>query len=496
MRLTCVRLSPHRRRYAGLLVPWLLVCVAALAACNADATSPEPRGKHAEPEVQTRSLSSNDPRFHATWPHVRDAQRLSKALDRYVKATVDQFTHEYGETDGGTSAPELNIAWRLVADDDEVVGVRLESYLFAGANGETAGRTWWYDRASGRLRANAGLVRSPAALETAVLAAIDDPDIDRSLVSSSLEQGAPDVDFTDDGRLRVRFAQYDVAPGSAGVVAVVLDEAATAALLSPFGERARQAAIDQPPLGDDLPSVPPSPETTAPTDPTDPATPPATDGATDGATGGATGGTDKPRVNCRKVKCVALTFDDGPVTDTNRLLRVLRRADAPATFFVLGQQVQTYPETLARVARQGHEIGIHTWDHRQLTTLRPRAIRGELVRAQLLVEQVTGHKPTLFRPPYGASDARVLRIARSLGLAQVLWSVDTLDWKNRAVPPIVAKVRGGARPGRIILMHDIHRTSVDAVPKVIKLLRRQGYHLVTVSELLGAPQPGRSYSQR
>lgn len=484
MRLTGVRLSPHGRRYAGLLVPWLLVCVAALAACNADAAGPEPRKRPAEPEVQTRSLSSNDPRFHATWPHVRDAQRLSKALDRYVKATVDQFSQEYGETEGGTAAPELNIAWRLVADDEEVVGVRLESYLFAGANGETTGRTWWYDRTSGRLRANTGLVHSPAALETAVLAAVADPDVDRALVSSSLRQGAPDVDFTDDGRLRVRFAQYDVAPGSAGVVAVVLDETATAALLSPYGEAARQAAIDQKPVGEDLPSVPPSPTTTAPTSPTAP--PPATDGP----------GKEQPRVNCRKVKCVALTFDDGPVTDTNRLLRVLRKAQAPATFFVLGQQVQTYPETLARVARQGHEIGIHTWDHRQLTTLRPRAIRGELVRTQLLVEQVTGHKPTLFRPPYGASDARVLRIARSLGLAQVLWSVDTLDWKNRAVPPIVAKVRGGARPGRIILMHDIHRTSVDAVPKVIKLLRRQGYHLVTVSELLGSPQPGRSYSQR
>ncbi|KAB2813006.1 polysaccharide deacetylase family protein [Pimelobacter simplex] len=487
-----MRHSTPRRRCAGLLVPWLLVCVAALAACNADAARPAPRDRHAEPEVETRSLSSNDPRFHASWPHVRDAHRLSKTLDRYVKTTVDEFAAEYGDTHGGTAAPELNIAWRLVADDDKVVGVRLESYLFAGANGETAGRTWWYDRTSGRLRANAGLVRGTAALEAAVLAAVADPDVDPALVSSSLRQGAPDVDFTDDGRLRVRFAQYDVAPGSSGVVAVVLDDAATEALLSPYGKRARAAAVGQKPVGEDLPSVPPATATT-PTPPTPP-TPPATAG-TPGTTPGATGKGRAP-VNCRKVKCVALTFDDGPVSDTNRLLRVLRRADAPATFFVLGQQVQTYPETLARVARQGHEIGIHTWDHRQLTTLRPRKIRGELVRSQLLVEQVTGHKPTLFRPPYGASDARVLRIARSLGLAQVLWSVDTLDWKNRAVRPILAKVRSGARPGRIILMHDIHRTSVDAVPRVIKLLRRKGYHLVTVSELLGTPQAGRSYSQR
>lgn len=479
MRLTGVRHSSPRRRAAGLLVPWLLVCVAALAGCDADAARTPSRDRHAEPEVVTRSLSSNDPRFHASWPHVRDAQRLSKALDRYVKTTVDEFAAEYGDTPGGTAVPELNIAWRLVADDDEVVGVRLESYLFAGANGETAGRTWWYDRASGRLRANAGLVRGTAALEAAVLAAVADPDVDPALVSSSLRQGAPDVDFTDDGRLRVRFAQYDVAPGSSGVVAVVLDEAATEALLSPYGRRAQAAAAGQKPVGEDLPSVPPA----APTTPTPPA-----------ATGGP--GKGRPPVNCRKVKCVALTFDDGPVTDTNRLLRVLRRADAPATFFVLGQQVQTYPETLARVARQGHEIGIHTWDHRQLTTLRPRKIRGELVRTQLLVEQVTGRKPSLFRPPYGASDARVLRIARSLGLAQVLWSVDTLDWKNRAVRPVLAQVRAGVRPGRIILMHDIHRTSVDAVPKVIKLLRRKGYHLVTVSELLGTPKPGRSYSQR
>ena len=201
-------------------------------------------------------------------------------------------------------------------------------------------------------------------------------------------------------------------------------------------------------------------------------------------------------VNCRRQKCIALTFDDGPGADTARLLRMLHRRHVAATFFVLGQQVRAHPELVARAARQGHEIGIHTWDHRNLTTLSPRRMRAELAGTVREVARTTGVRPTLLRPPYGASNQRVLRTARKLGLAQVLWSLDTFDWRTLAVRPTVRAVRQGARPGRIILMHDIHRTSVDAVPRVVRLLRRQGYHLVTVSQLLGHPRPGNTYSQR
>lgn len=201
-------------------------------------------------------------------------------------------------------------------------------------------------------------------------------------------------------------------------------------------------------------------------------------------------------VDCRRQKCIALTFDDGPVADTGRLLRMLRRQHVTATFFVLGQQVRAHPELVARAARQGHEIGIHTWDHRKLTTLSLRRIRAEMTGTVREVKRATGVRPTLLRPPYGASDQRVLRTARRLGLTQVLWSLDTFDWRTLDVRTTVRAVRRGARPGRIILMHDIHQASVDAVPRVIQVLRRQGYHLVTVSHLLGRTTPGTSFSQR
>ena len=480
--------TPRLRRLAGLLAG-LLVCAVALAACGISSARPNPAGHPARPEVDTRSVSSNEPRYHATWPQVRGARPLSDALEAYVDTQVRRFVAEASKGGrggkagkAGAAAPELNINWTLVADDAAVVGVRLERYLFSGANGATSGRTWWFDRTTGRVRPNGALVRSSDALRDAVLSALQAPsadpsahaDVDRGLVATSIAAGIDDLDLTKDGRLRIRFAQYDVAPGSSGVVTVILDQSVTRDLLTPFGLVARKAVA---PAASESPDQSPS---SSPGDPTSPA-PPAP---------------PVSKVDCRKEKCIALTFDDGPVADTTRLLRILRREHVPATFFVLGQQVQMYPDIVARAARQGHEIGIHTWDHRQLTTLAPRRMLAELARTQQEVADVTGVRPTLLRPPYGASNPRVLRTAGRLGLAQVLWSIDTRDWKTLAVRPTVKEVRRSARPGRIILMHDIHRTSVDAVPRVIAVLRRQGYRLVTVSELLGRPKAGHTYSQR
>ena len=173
-------------------------------------------------------------------------------------------------------------------------------------------------------------------------------------------------------------------------------------------------------------------------------------------------------VDCHKLKCVALTFDDGPGPYTNKLLNILKSNHAPATFFVLGESVQLYPADLRREAELGMEIGTHTWDHRDLTKLDSEKQAQEANSAAELISTLTGHYPTLLRPPFGAWNPPT----RKLGYAVVLWDVDTEDWRNRSTA-----------------------TTVDAVPGIIRGLRERGYTLVTVSQLVD-PQPGGLYYSR
>jgi peptidoglycan/xylan/chitin deacetylase (PgdA/CDA1 family) len=190
---------------------------------------------------------------------------------------------------------------------------------------------------------------------------------------------------------------------------------------------------------------------------------------------------------------VALTYDDGPGLPTPRLLDVLRRHHARATFFMVGEMVQLHPGTARRIARAGHAVGVHTWDHSDLCSLPARQVRSQLARTAQIIRRVTGTNPTLMRPPYGSSNRRVRRIERQLGLAEIMWDVDTADWRDRNARLVSARALRGVRRNSVILMHDIRSTTVDAAGSLIQALRRRGFRLVTVAELLGRTKPGRSY---
>ncbi|MEO3784654.1 polysaccharide deacetylase family protein [Actinocorallia sp. B10E7] len=199
------------------------------------------------------------------------------------------------------------------------------------------------------------------------------------------------------------------------------------------------------------------------------------------------------RVNCAKAKCVALTFDDGPSSGTSRLLKLLKQGGARATFFVVGPQARSRPGLVARAHADGHEIGDHTERHPQLTGLSSGRIRQELSGTRRTITKLTGTRPALFRPPYGATDRRVAAEARRLGLAQILWDVDTRDWRDRNSSIVARRAISGLHRGAIILMHDTHPTTIAAVPRILRTAKARGYTLVTVSELLGSPVPGRVY---
>lgn len=184
-------------------------------------------------------------------------------------------------------------------------------------------------------------------------------------------------------------------------------------------------------------------------------------------------------------KLIALTFDDGPhPTETKRILKTLEEYNAKATFFTLSNNVKNYPDIANEIVNQGHEIANHSMSHANLNAIKPEKAEKEIVDSQQQIYDVTGVKPTLFRPPYGNFDQDVQSVIHDSGQSIVLWSVDTVDWDNKNANTIYHNITQDTVPGSIILMHDIHTTSADALPKILQYFNEQGYQLVTVSEIL------------
>ena len=186
---------------------------------------------------------------------------------------------------------------------------------------------------------------------------------------------------------------------------------------------------------------------------------------------------------------VALTFDDGPGRYTQRVIGLLARAHARATFFVVGDRVRYWPGVV-RTELNDHAVGNHTWDHTRLPGLGARATYAEVSRTQSELVRTTGVRPVLFRPPYELMTHTATRVTRGLGLAVVLWSVDSGDSAPGATPDAVARtVIAHLRPGAIVLMHDLRPASVHALPRILRAIRRLRLRAVTVPELVALDPP-------
>lgn len=184
-------------------------------------------------------------------------------------------------------------------------------------------------------------------------------------------------------------------------------------------------------------------------------------------------------------KYVALTFDDGPSAEvTPRVLDALAQHDAKATFFMIGNQAKAHPKTAQQVAAAGHEIGNHTVDHADLSKLNPQGIRNEIGQSADSIEQATGIRPYFIRPPYGAFNDTVTNDAATQGDTLILWSVDSLDWQSKNANAVIREIQEEITSGAIVLMHDIHPSTADALPQLLDWLEAQGYQFVTVSQLL------------
>jgi len=188
-----------------------------------------------------------------------------------------------------------------------------------------------------------------------------------------------------------------------------------------------------------------------------------------------------------RTKTVALTFDGGPSGYTPKIDRILQRKHVRATFFWVGSRITGWGRVVRRVSRQGHEIANHSWFHDDLTTLSAAAIRGQLARTNRRLTRLTGERPTLFRPPYGAVNRQVRRVAAGLDLRTVIWDADSLDWTSPGCEEIVRLVAERVRPGSVVLLHDgggDRRQTVCALPGIIRNLRSRHYRFVTTSKAL------------
>ena len=183
---------------------------------------------------------------------------------------------------------------------------------------------------------------------------------------------------------------------------------------------------------------------------------------------------------------LALTFDDGPSAHTERLLDAFAAHGGKGTFYVVGNMIDNRPNALRRMAAEGHEIGGHSWNHRQLTKLSREELTDQIMSTRAKIYEVTGVDPTTMRPPYGSYNDLVKEVTAELGIAMINWSVDTLDWKHKNADIVYKEVMDQAKDGAIILCHDLHKTTVEAMERAIPALIAEGYQLVTVSELLSS----------
>lgn len=183
---------------------------------------------------------------------------------------------------------------------------------------------------------------------------------------------------------------------------------------------------------------------------------------------------------------LALTFDDGPhPTLTPRLLDILKQRNVKATFYVVGTNVRRYPHIMRRMVAEGHEVGNHTENHPHLSRMSPDAVRRELSVTHQAIVSATGIPPRTMRPPYGAiTGEQKAWIKSEFGYPTIMWSVDPEDWKRPGASVVASRLVSGARPGGILLVHDIHAASIDAMPSAIDQLLAKGFRFVTVSQLI------------
>ena len=450
--------------------------------------------------VYTIEESDNDGRslLHVSFPvteheaiNARMKEVALEFIDEYrvasaeIEAAYREFRRDSGREEA-TLVTNYRLHFDVSAADANMIFFVISSSRYVGGWSDERANGYFFDRRSGRemltpelfeddlyAKRLSDLTRS--ALENRARAAIAEIDFDSDAARSKwlelsekwIQEATPpapeafdNVVFGEGGTMRVQLEVYQVVPGLEGVVEV---EVAFDVIADIMHADVRQLLARSSP--GDVPFPRPVLKGQGAGTPLSQALQPQ----------------EEEQPSCLVVPCVALTFDDGPSIYTERLLDILKEHDVKATFFVVGQSARIHAATIRRMNQEGHQIGNHTWNHPNLTELSDELIQEQIQRTDSIISQIIGETTPHMRPPYAAYNDHVLAVS---GMPFILWSVDPLDWKDRD-PEIVAARIIASPAGAIILAHDIHRTTVEAMPSIVASLKSKGIRFVTVTELLG-----------
>lgn len=391
----------------------------------------------------------------------------NQAIDSVVAGAIDQYVAEFtGELAyfswPSSFAPEQNISYQIIRSTPEILSVSLATSQRISPTKSTTDTAYWtFNPHTGQIitledlfseQARDGTARTLLYIKQAIAKRLQQKNqpVDLSIADKNLPESEL-VNFlaADQSTLRFDFAAGEIMKPELGPQTITLsidnlqlfmqtDTARTVFTVMPVGEQRITRKIE-----------------------------------------------GQQSTDCKKTKCIALTFDDGPSMYTTELLDTLGQAKAHATFFIIGQNIAGREKTILREYQEGHTIGNHTWSHPWLTRLSLDTITNELMQTNEKIKTITGNTPTYMRPPNGAIGKNVYTALERTSMTGVMWSVDTRDWSDRNSNIIYNRVVAEAKPGSIIILHDAISTSVKAVPRILDTLQKQGYTFVSIDELFG-----------
>ncbi|TLM83437.1 polysaccharide deacetylase [Pseudarthrobacter sp. NamE2] len=433
----------------------------------------------------------------ARWQYIHGAEAFNTRLDTRLLTMLDAYAGGRHDPSVQTSAAEeplkdgMTVAHEVVLATGAIVGSRLvQATMNEGRAAEHSEEVTYEDLSTGVISGSPSLINPEKIgalrdmLRTVPLpAAPPAPEQNSTPASAAGELGTPPaeptpaseptagtgpipddrllsaVTFTSDGDVSITVSQDpDTGARLSAPQTVTLSTDATGRVLSAAGQALRRQVIAGTPFNAPDPS-------------------------------------GVEHINCDLVACAALTYDDGPNPQTARLLEILEKHNVKATFFAQGAYVQTHPHVARSITAGRHTIANHTLNHPYLTKLSSSGIAREVQGAQAAIETATGVVPAYLRPPYGATNASV---AASVGLPQVLWDVDSMDWQSRNKALYIPRILSLVKPGSVILQHDVHAATVDGQDELITQLQAKGYYLVTLPQLFAGIdlKPGGTYKCR